>query len=95
MGSRGVGKDLLKVLGVPFLKRLKGFAPRFLVLILGEKDQDFDLLIQRDRQVALRAFTPDDCGSRSLAKSINKSFRNGLSLREQDFLGRRASNELT
>jgi hypothetical protein len=75
------------------LQRIERRIARAVVLVRGEKGEDFNLLVKGQGKRSFGAFAPDTFRGFALAQGIDQASRNGSSLKENFSSGRRASGE--
>jgi hypothetical protein len=80
---------------VPGLEGVERRVANGVVPVVGEEDEDLNLLLYGEGEASLGAFAPDELRGLTLTQSIDQAFRNGLSLREKFSSRRSRSSEST
>lgn len=80
---------------IPGLEGVERRVANGVVPVVGEEDEDLNLLLYGKGEASFGAFAPDELRGLTLTQSIDQAFGNGLSLREKFSSSRSRSGEPT
>jgi hypothetical protein len=80
---------------IPGLEGVERRVTNGVVPVVGEENEDLNLLLYGEGEASLGAFAPDEFRGLALTQSIDQAFGNGLSLREKFSSSRSRSGEST